>query len=234
MSLGKKARLLNSDNLLTRQFVANALKMKIKSASNLLTQWNHEGLVKRTGPGIYISTLNKNAEENLILQTVRNTFGNDLIIVGSSSWEKAGWAQSHDLQVAIPLAPSRRLPKIACATVYPVGSKMFQHLHRHSLIPSLSEPPVLHPVVQMLWWMEQDCPVQMPAPNTILWEKLKTNDELIETVRSTWPEMRRVGHLDIEQLYEMIHMDRLTGTIPGQAESLDGQDEGDEHGERPS
>lgn len=231
MSLKDKTQLLTNEKLLTQSLVAKALGLKPGSAANLLTQWSKEGLIQRTGPGYYVSKLVKDDNKTLLIETLEAKFGKNLVLVGGSAWERFAWCDSPTLHVAIPTRPSRYIPRVHGAQIYPVGAKLHQHLLKNSVRGGGNAPPALHPIAQMLWWMEDACPVAMPAPAHIHWEKFQKDPELLGAVKNAWPELKNREPLDIAALYEMIHMDRLTGTVAGQAEDLDEGEE--ENGERP-
>jgi len=81
----------------------------------------------------------------------------------------------------------------------------------------LDKPPVLHPVAQMLWWMDEiDSPVEMPSPERINWGAIKMNPQIAQAMMQKWPELTGAAEdLDIQLLYRMLHVDRLNGVVPG-------------------
>jgi hypothetical protein len=228
------ARLLTSKGVLRQQVVSRVMDIQPQSARNLLARWSAEGLIERVSFGVYISKFAKDTHNKALLESVRQKVGEDLILVGGSCWESAGWASSPTLFIATSVIPSKVIPKINGVEIYPVGIKQYVHLLQKGIKGKVGMPPALHPVDQMLWWMEEKCPVTMPAPSRIKWDAVMNDANLVTAMRSTWPEFKTLIASDIPGLYSMVHMDRLTQTIPGSAEPLDETDEQDAHGETDS
>lgn len=221
MRINGKAELISSKEIITQKRVAEVLDITLGSAGNLLTQWHRQGVLHRTAPGLYISAYVKSEQKKLQIDSLKLLFGEDMVLIGASSWEEAGWCDSEILHIAIPARPSRRMPKTFACSLYPVGAKHYLHLVRNCL-PGMDEnPPSLHPVAQMLWWLEPECPAPMPDPKDVFWEKFKHKRELNDAVSGAWPEFENI--MDVESLYEMIHMDKLTGNF-GLEPALDTED----------
>jgi DNA-binding Lrp family transcriptional regulator len=219
------ARLLLSKAPLTQQIVAHELGIQPQSARNLLSKWSADGLIHRISLGVYISKWAKDEEKRALLAGIRLKVGPDLLLVGGSSWEHAGWAEDGPLCLATSVIPSKPIPKILGVELYPVGLKVFVNLLKKAVPGKTGGPHALDPVHQMLWWMEEGCPVTMPAPNRINWEKVRQSPVLAPAMRAKWPEFKKLQPEDIEGLYSMVHMDRLKGDIPGSAEPLDSPQE---------
>lgn len=224
-----KFELLRSNQILTKDSVSELLGIKPRSAANLLQRWANECAVVRTGPGEYMSTLGAGDREMLILQSLAKRLGRNIILVGSSSWERVGWCEPGEkLHVAVPLRPSRPLPRMLNTVIYPVGAKRWVQLAAHSVQMDLHRPPILHPLDQMLWWMDETpCPVEMPSPDRVNWKAIRAEPDVAEAMLRKWPEHLTgpASELNVELLYRMMHMDRLTGAVPGPAEPIAPEDD---------
>lgn len=226
MSIADKTKLLTSPGVITQEKVVKTLGIKPGSAANLLTKWNNEGVLQRAAPGCYISSFAKDVRDKALIESLQSRLGEQMIFVGASSWKSVGWCDSETLYVAVPIRPSRQIPRVKGAVIYPVGAKQFQLLLKNSTPGKNSEPPSLHPIVQMLWWMDKDCQITMPAPATVNWDKVDDEPRLKDAIKTEWPELQSKS-FTVESVYELIHMDRLTGTIQGSAE--DSSEEEGEH-----
>lgn len=235
MSLKDKTKLLTSHKLITQDLVRKTLGLKPGSAANLLTHWSNSGLIIRAAPGCYISALVDDGKRELTYAAIAECFGAKAILVGGSAWERAGWCDSVDVTIAVPIRPSRYLPKINGVKIHAVGAKMHQFLERHSVPSEGSAPPSLHPIHQMLWWMQWGCPVSMPAPGTVHWKLFAEDKNLQRSMAQMWPELAKGDTVDVPALYSMIHMDRLTNTIPGKADDFTQppEDEEPDHADQP-
>jgi hypothetical protein len=220
--------LLRSTDILTKDTVATELGITSRSAANLLQRWASEGTVHRTAPGEYISSFASENLEQVTLQSVANRVGNKLIFVGASAWKRVGWCDSPVMHLAAPLRPSRVLPRMKDVVIYPVGARLWLQLASNAVQMDLDKPPVLHPIAQMLWWMnETNSPVEMPSPERINWGAIKKDPLIAQAMMQKWPELTGTAEeLDIQLLYRMLHVDRLRGVVPGGlAEPIDPADE---------
>lgn len=218
-----KTSLLKSTEILNQENVARALGITERSASNLLQRWTTEGILFRTGPGCYMSVFAEKDLERLVIQSLVKRLGNSIILVGASSWKRIGWCDSTQLHVAVPLSPSRRMPRIRDTVIYPVGSKVWSTLSKHSLQMDIDKPPILHPISQMLWWMDRESPIEMPSPDRVNWNAIRAEPQVAEAMCKHWPDELKGQEkdLNVEFLYRMLHMDRLKGDLPGRAEPFD-------------
>jgi hypothetical protein len=226
-STGGRSAILRSTDILNRETVAEKLGITERSASNLLQRWANEGIVHRTSPGCYMSAFVQHDHDRLILQSLVKRVGHNILLVGASSLKRVGWCTSDVLHVAIPLRPSRPVPRVRNTVIYPVGAKVWLQLAKHSLQMDLDKPPILHPVSQMLWWMDKDSPIEMPSPDRIRWSVINGEPQVSEAMQQHWQ-----GQLDkdlnVELFYRMLHMDRLNGDIPGKSEPFESDDESDD------
>lgn len=223
---GAKMRLLHSTAVLNKENVAQALGIAQRSASNLLQRWAADGTLYRTAPGEYISSFSSADHDQLALKAIAKRVGTKVILVGASSWKRVGWCDSSVLHVAVPLRPSRPIPKIRNAVIYPVGAKQWLELSRHAVQMDLDKPPILHPLTQMLWWMDEDeSPVEMPSPDKVNWKAICAEPDVASAMIAHWPNELSgpPEQLDVPLLYRMLHMDRLSGRAPGRAEPLEEQ-----------
>lgn len=225
-----KTQLLRSKDVLDNKIVAEKLGITERSASNLLQRWANEGTVSRTAPGCYMSVLAESDKDKIILASLKKCLGPNIILVGASALKRVGWCDTDILHVAVPLRPSRSVPRVRNMVIYPVGAKAWLQLAKQSLQMDLHNPPLLHPLSQMLWWMDQNCPIEMPAPDRLNWRAITAETDVQAAMHKHWPE-HLPPDFDVKTFYELLHMDRLTGRISGRAEPLDGQGAGerDEH-----
>lgn len=219
--LFSKTQLLRSKDVLDNKTVAAKLGITERSASNLLQRWANEGTVSRTAPGCYISVLAESDKDRLILASLKKCLGPNIILVGASALKRVGWCDTDVLHVAVPLRPSRSVPRVRDTVIYPVGAKVWLQLAKQSLQMDLHNPPLLHPLSQMLWWMDQNCPIEMPAPDRINWRAIAAEPDVQMAMHRHWPE-HLPADFDVKTFYEFLHMDRLTGRISGRAEPLQG------------
>ncbi|MEX5747543.1 hypothetical protein [Massilia sp. X63] len=159
-----RTQLLRSKQVLNSANVSKALSITERSAANLLQRWANEGLVHRTAPGCYMSASAEGDKERLILESLAKSVGRNILLVGASSLRRVGWCDTETLHVAVPLRPSRTMPRVRDTVIYPVGAKVWLQLSKNAVSMDLDKPPLLHPLSQMLWWMSESCPVEMPAP----------------------------------------------------------------------
>lgn len=220
-----KTQLLRSKNILNSKVVASELGITERSAANLLQRWANEGTVHRTAPGCYMSVLAESDKDRLLLESVARCVGRNIILVGASSLKRVGWCDTGILHVAIPWKPSRSVPRVRDTVIYPVGAKTYLQLAKQAVQMDLDKPPLLHPQSQMLWWMDQTCPIEMPAPDRVNWKAIAAEPQVQQAMHRHWPD-ELPPDFDVRGLYEMLHMDRLMGRIGGRAEPLDHHDLG--------
>jgi len=218
--LRNKTQLLMSKEILNDKNVAKTLGITERSAANLLQRWANEGTVFRTAPGIYMSVLADSDKDRLILESLKKCVGTNIVLVGASAFKRVGWCDSDTLHVAVPWRPSRSVPRVRDTVIYPVGAKVWLQLAKQSIQMDLDRPPLLHPVSQMLWWMDQDCPIEMPATDRINWKAINAEPQVAQAMQKHWADTLQEG-FDVELFYRMLHMDRLTGRVAGRAEPLD-------------
>jgi len=223
--LFSKTQLLRSKEVLDNKVVAAKLGITERSASNLLQRWANEGTVFRTAPGCYMSVLAESDKDRLILESLAKCVGRNIILVGASALKRVGWCDTDILHVAVPLRPSRSVPRVRDTVIYPVGAKAWLQLAKQSLQMDLHSPPLLHPLSQMLWWMDQNCPIEMPAPDRVNWRAIAAEPDVQKAMHQHWPE-HLTPDFDVKTFYEFLHMDRLTGRLAGRAEPLDGHEPG--------
>lgn len=215
-----RTSLLHSIEILNSESVARALGITERSAGNLLQRWCHEGAVHRTAPGCYMSAFVERDHERLIIQSLRKRLGANILLVGASCLKRVGWCSTDMIHVAVPLRPSRWVPKVRNTVIYPVGARMWLQLAKCSVQMDLDRPPMLHPVSQMVWWMDRcDSPVEMPSPDKMNWAAIRQEPQVAEAMKAHWPDELK-GDLNVELLYRMLHMDRLNQEVPGKAEPL--------------
>lgn len=224
--LFSKTQLLRSKDVLNSKVVAESLGMTERSAANLLQRWANEGTVYRTAPGCYMSVLAEADKDRLILESLVKCVGKNIIVVGASALKRVGWCDTETLHVAVPLRPSRSVPRVRNTVIYPVGAKAWLQLAKQSLQMDLHNPPLLHPLSQMLWWMDQNCPIEMPAPDRVNWRAIAAEPDVQKAMHQHWPE-HLLPDFDVKTFYEFLHMDRLTGRLGGRAEPLDGHEPND-------
>ena len=215
-----KTQLLRSKDILNGANVAKTLGITERSAANLLQRWANEGTVFRTAPGSYMSVLAESDKDRLVLASLKKCVGSNILLVGASALKRVGWCDTDCLHVAVPWRPSRPVPKVLDTVIYPVGAKVWLQLVKHSLQMDLDKPPLLHHLSQMLWWMDQDCPIEMPSPERMNWKAINAEPQVAEAMQRHWPEDLPEG-FDVSLFYAMLHMDRLTGRVTGRAEALD-------------
>lgn len=221
LGAGAKISLLRAIEILNKENVARVLGITERSAANLLLRWTNEGALVRIAPGRYTSIFSEHDQDQLRLQSLVNCVGKNFILVGASSWNKVGWCDSKTLHVAIPWSPSRRVPRIHNAVLYPVGAKVYSHLLKATLQMEMDKPPLLHPSQQMLWWMNIGCPIEMPSPDRINWNAIRAEPDVALAMCQHWEELKgQEKDLDVELLYRMLHLDRLQGRTPGRAEAV--------------
>lgn len=218
-----KTQLLRSKNILNSEVVAKELGITERSAANLLQRWASEGTVYRTAPGCYMSVLAESDKDRLILESVARSVGRSIILVGASSLKRVGWCDTEILHVAVPLKPSRPVPRVRDTVIYPVGAKTWLQLAKQSVQMDLDKPPLLHPLSQMLWWMDQNCPIEMPAPERVNWKAIAAEPQVQQAMYQHWDEVLEPD-FDVRTFYELLHMDRLMGRIGGRAEPLNGHE----------
>lgn len=221
-----KTQLLRSKDVLNSKVVATTLGITERSAANLLQRWANEGTVFRTAPGCYMSVLAEGEKDRLILESLAKCVGRNIIMVGASSLKRVGWCDTEILHVAVPLRPSRSVPRVRDTVIYPVGAKTWLQLAKQSIQMDLDRPPLLHPLSQMLWWMDQNCPIEMPAPDRVNWKAIAAEPQVQQAMHNHWLE-DLPPDFDVRTFYELLHMDRLMGRIGGRAEPLDGHEPAD-------
>lgn len=212
-----KTQILKSREILNAENVARMLGITVRSASNLLQRWANEGTVFRMAPGAYMSVFAEIDKDRLTIQSLVKCIGKNFLLVGPSSLKRVGWCESDTLHVAVPLRPSRMTPRIRDTVIYPVGAKTWLQLAKKALQMDLDKPPLLHPLSQMLWWMDKDCPIEMPSPDRINWKAIEAEPQVTEAMRQHWLD-ELDDSFDLELFYRMLHKDRLTGKIEGRAE----------------
>ncbi|WP_027866332.1 hypothetical protein [Massilia alkalitolerans] len=222
-----RTQLLRSKQVLNSANVSKALSITERSAANLLQRWANEGLVHRTAPGCYMSASAEGDKERLILESLAKSVGRNILLVGASSLRRVGWCDTETLHVAVPLRPSRTMPRVRDTVIYPVGAKVWLQLSKNAVSMDLDKPPLLHPLSQMLWWMSESCPVEMPAPTRMNWGAIAAEKQVQEAMYRHWSEDLEPD-FDVKQLYEMLHIDRLTGRTAGRAEPPDHMDLGED------
>lgn len=215
--LRNKTQVLLSKDILNEKTVAKMLGITERSAANLLQRWANEGTVFRTAPGLYTSVLAEGDKDRLILQSLKKCVGTNIVLVGASAFARVGWCNSDTLHVAVPWRPSRSVPRVRDTVIYPVGAKVWLQLAKQSIQMDLDKPPLLHPLSQMLWWMDQNCPIEMPAPDRINWNAVNAEPQVAQSMQQHWAGDLQEG-FDVELFYRMLHMDRLTGRVDGRAE----------------
>lgn len=227
-TLKAKSDLITSRDFITQGLVCQKLGIQPGSAANLLTLWNNEGILRRISPGVYLSSSAIASSNDLVqaqLRNIKQRVDDELVLVGSSAWEREGWCKSTVLHVAITARPSRRMPKILDCMLHPVGAKHSLHLINNSCLDKETGMAYLHPVLQMLWWMERECSIPMPAPTDVNWNTLNDRVDLREAMLAQWPEFLEMPSMDARAIYEMIYMDRLTNTWSGPGGYLEDLDE---------
>lgn len=218
-----KPQLLRSKDVLNSKVVAATLGMTERSAANLLQRWANEGTVYRTAPGCYMSMFAESDKDKIILESLAKCVGRNIILVGASSLKRVGWCDTEVLHVAVPLRPSRPVPRVRDTVIYPVGAKTWLSLAKQAIQMDLDKPPLLHPLSQMLWWMDQSCPIEMPAPGRMNWKAVAAEPQVQQAMYQHWPEDLEPD-FDVRTFYDLLHMDRLMGRIGGRAEPLDGDE----------
>lgn len=218
-----KPQLLRSKDVLNSKVVAATLGMTERSAANLLQRWANEGTVYRTAPGCYMSMFAESDKDKIILESLAKCVGRNIILVGASSLKRVGWCDTEVLHVAVPLRPSRPVPRVRDTVIYPVGAKTWLSLAKQAIQMDLDKPPLLHPLSQMLWWMDQSCPIEMPAPGRMNWKAVAAEPQVQQAMYQHWPEDLEPD-FDVRTFYDLLHMDRLMGRISGRAEPLDGDE----------
>jgi hypothetical protein len=214
-SVPAQATLLKSKELLDAETVATKLGINVRSAANLLQRWTNEGLLIRTAPGTYMSTFMEQDQERLVYQSLFRRFGSNMIRVGATALERIGWAKpSGIVHVAIPQSPSRPVPKIHNAVVYAVGAQTWSQWLAKSLTMDLDRPPVLHPLVQMLDFLDYASPIEMPTPDTINWDAVSKEPALIPAIckHEHFDDMEDT--LDPQNYYSYVYGHRYDDSMP--------------------
>lgn len=220
-------KLLASPELLTKERLAKALGISIGTARNTLSKWEHEGILEKISAGCYLSTFISNSKLKAIEDAVRlHPAVKDVILVGASCWNKVGWCETDYVHAVIPMPSCRMLPNIVGTYLHRAGQRDFAFMKQKSTMLRNEKNASLNPVAMMLWWMDKGCPIMMPAPEKIHWDKVQADPDLQYAVRRYWPEMAKVDNLNVRDLYEMIYMDRWDGTTPGVTEHRAPQGEG--------
>jgi len=208
-SVPAQAALLRSDELLDADTVARKLGIHPRSASNLLQRWTNEGLLKRTAPGTYMSTFMELDEEALVYQSLYRRFGNNMIRVGETALSRVGWAKpSKIVHVAIPQSPSRPVPRIHNAVVYAIGARTWSEWISRSITMDLDRPPVLHPLVQMLDFLNYSSPIEMPAPDCIKWDVVRKEPAVVPAICRLEGFDGMEDTLDPQNYYSFVHNNR--------------------------
>lgn len=215
IKISAKTKLLLDDELLTKEVVAKKLNIGEASAVNVLARWNAEGVIGRTSPGVYVSTLIGQRREALRIESLVQGLKKEIVLVGASCWKEAGWCESEMIHVAVADKPSAQMPHINDAKVYAVGHKDFKSVKDCSRPSEIASVPVLNPVTQMLWWMDHACPIMMISPHYIHWDIVNANEELVKQMKVHWHDFKGVDLMTPEAIYGMIYMDRRDGTTPG-------------------
>jgi len=219
-SLIAKAELISSHDFITQDLVCKKLGIQPGSAANLLSLWNSTGILRRISPGVYLSSAAIDSSNELIqaqLSNLKQRVDDKFVLIGASAWERAGWCKSSVMHVAIASRPSRRMPKILDCMLHPVGIKHSVHLLLNSVVDEQTGMFYLHPVKQMLWWMEPSCTVPMPHTDDINWSAVLDRVDLREAIAAQWKEFSDLDTMDVSGIYEMIRMDRLTNSWSGPA-----------------
>ena len=184
-SVPEQVALLKSDELLDAESVASKLGINVRSAANLLQRWTNEGLLIRTGPGTYMSSFMEQDKERLVYQSLQRRFGSNLIRIGQTALARVGWAQPTDIvHVAIPWSPSRPVPTIRNAMIYPIGPKTWGEWLANSIPMDLDRPKVLHPLAQFMVYLSLNSPDVMPAPELFNWDAIRKEPAVVPTICS--------------------------------------------------
>jgi hypothetical protein len=182
-SVPEQVALLRSDELLDANSVATNLGINVRSAANLLQRWTNEGLLVRTGPGTYMSSFMDQDQERLVYQSLYRRFGGNMIRIGQTALSRVGWSQPTDVvHVAIPQSPSRPVPKIHNAVIYPVGAKIWSQWLAHSIEMDLDRPKVLHPLAQLLVYLGLNSPDEMLVPELLNWEAIRKEPAVVPAI----------------------------------------------------
>lgn len=165
-----------------------------------------------------MSTFQEQDQERLVYQSLARCFGSNMIQVGQTALARAGWAKpSSTVEVAIPQSPSRPVPRIHNAVVYPVGAKTWSELISRSILMDLDRPPVLHPLPQMILFFG-GTQIKMPDPACISWEKVRKEPAVAKAICQLEEEFEGMEDtLDPEHYYYNVFSNRFGGTFPGES-----------------
>lgn len=214
----KKAQILASSDVITPERLSTELGVHIQTAFNTVSLWHKQGAIKKIAHGCYVSLLCKEEKTKQTLQTIQKKYGNEFTIAGISAWAFQGYASSDVIHIVgnNPRSAKER-SEIEGVRYYAIGAVEYKHLQKYvrTIQTDIGPVKVVNADSQFVWWLQPECPVDLPHPKLIDWKKTREgfnnlNEAILNLVRQSYAELRNIEGNDAQSLYMMAYMDHIT------------------------